>query len=76
MSTPKPPPPAEPLKAEERSCLLRAARRRLLELQDEMTRLQHLPARYAAAPIEATQSEMDCLSRGVKWLWEQATSSA
>lgn len=62
----------DPLGAEERSCLLRAARQRLLELTDEMKRLEILPAHYASGPVEATQAEMACLSRGVSWLWRHA----
>lgn len=63
---------ADVLGAEERSCLLRAARRRLLELTDDMRRLESLPSHYAAAPMEATHAEMACLSRGVSWLWRHA----
>lgn len=61
--------PDEPLPADARACLLRAARRALLNLTDEMRRLENMPIRYAHAPMEATQAEMDCLSLGIAWLW-------
>lgn len=55
----------------ERSCLLRAARKQLLLLQDEIDRLDRLPLPYAIAPREAAQEEHDCLARAVAWLWLQ-----
>jgi len=78
-----PPPPATPpkpplftlaadddkLHVEWRSCLLRAARFRLLAMEGELERHRHLDSRYAAAVIDATQMEMDCLQAGIAWLW-------
>lgn len=62
-------PTEDPLPADARSCLLRAARRQLLTLTDEMRRLESLSIKYAAAPMAATQQEIDCLSSGIAWLW-------
>ncbi len=72
--TPASQPPAlvdDKLTVEERSCLLRAARRRLRTLQAEVHRLEMLPSVHAQAAIEATQTELDCLVRSVSWLWRQ-----
>lgn len=59
----------DPLQMEQRSCLLRAARRGLLALESELERHHHLDSRYAQAVIDATQMEMDCLQAGIAWLW-------
>lgn len=67
-----PPGADEPLTVEQRSCLLRAGRRGLLGLEDELARHRNLDARYAAAVIEATQMEIDCLQGAIAWLWRQA----
>lgn len=61
--------PEDPLPADSRACLLRAARKQLLDLQDELKRLEELPAKYAQAPRAATQQEVDCLAIGIAWLW-------
>lgn len=69
--TVEPPDGPDPLPPEQRSCLLRAARRGLLALEDELERHRHLDPRYAGAVVEATQMEMDCLQAGIAWLWRQ-----
>lgn len=68
-ATGAPPPSPDPLPVEQRSCLLRAGRRQLLELEKELERHKHLDARYGAAVVDATQAEMDCLQAGIAWLW-------
>lgn len=68
------PPPLDPpdvMGAEERACLLRAAREKLERLQDELKRLEFLPAIYAGAPTSACAAEIACLARGVSFLWRQ-----
>lgn len=81
--SPPPPPPKPPLfvlaeddqlRVEWRSCLLRAARYRLLAMEGELERHRHLDSRYAAAVIDATQMEMDCLQAGIAWLWRHPVS--
>lgn len=62
----------DPLHVEWRSCLLRAARRALMAMEDELERHRHLDSRYAQAVIDATQMELDCLQAGIAWLWRQA----
>lgn len=64
----------EKLPTEQRSCLLRAARRGLLSLEDELERHRLLDARYAGAVVEATKMEIDCLQQGIAWLWRQTGS--
>lgn len=64
-------PDPDPLLVEQRSCLLRAARYRLLAMEGELERHRHLDSRYAQAVIDATQMEMDCLQGGIAWLWRQ-----
>lgn len=59
----------EPLGAAAKSCLLRAARTELRKLQAELYRLQTLPPRHAAGPIQATEQEIDCLASAISWLW-------
>jgi hypothetical protein len=54
------------LSNEERACLLRAARKQLLVLQDEFNRLSHLPGTAAA---DSSAMELGCLQRAVAWLW-------
>lgn len=61
----------DPLGAEAKSCLLRAARTELRKLRAELHRLQLLPVRYAGGPILATEAEIDCLAKGISWLWNQ-----
>lgn len=63
--------PEDPLDVEQRSCLLRAARRGLLAMEDELERHRHLDSRYAQAVIDATQMELDCLQAAIAWLWRQ-----
>ena len=76
MNTPIGPGPFEvvgggdtPLTTEQKACLLRAARNELRKLQAELYRLQQLPPRHMAGPIQATEAERDCLSAGISWLW-------
>lgn len=57
------------LEVEAKSCLLRAARAELRKLRAERYRLTLLPTRYAGGPIAATDSEIDCLSKGISWLF-------
>lgn len=62
-------PPQDPLTDEMRACLLRAARKQLDHLQNEVQRLQDLPIVYAHGPIAVVQAELSCLARAVCWLW-------
>ena len=62
-------PPPERLGALERTCLLRAAREALLQLQDEHHRFTALPATHVVVALESCKAEMECLTRGVNWLW-------
>lgn len=64
-------PGEQPLGADERACLLRAARRQLRALQAELHRLEQLPSIYAMGPVSAAQAELNCLMRAVNWLWVQ-----
>jgi len=61
------------LEVEPKSCLLRAARNELRKLEAELYRLQNLNRRHAQGPIEATEAEIDCLSKGITWLWQIPT---
>lgn len=71
-----PPMPPDELGVEERACLLRASRKRLLELQDELHKFEGLPGVYGAGPISATMAEVACMARAVSWLWRQQTARA
>lgn len=64
-SDPEPAPPA--LRVSERTCLLRAARIELLRLKDEFYRLQDMQS--SEIVLLAAASEVDCLSKGIEWLW-------
>lgn len=64
--------PPDELGVEERACLLRAGRKQLEALQSELLRMEQLPTAYAAGPVAAVQAEINCLSRGISWLWRQA----
>lgn len=64
-----PPEYLDTLGTEENACLLRAARVRLEQLQDELKHLEDLPATYAYGPVQATRQERDCLARAVTKLW-------
>lgn len=66
-------PPEQPddLTPEVRSCVLRACRKQLAALQDELRRLEDLPARYGVGPTQAVAEELACLAVGVSWLWRQ-----
>jgi hypothetical protein len=57
---------ANRLTNDERACLLRAARKQLLVLQDEFNRLCHLSGTAAA---DSAALELGCLQRAVAWLW-------
>jgi hypothetical protein len=62
----------DPLPADQRSCLLRAARREVRRLESEVQRHELiLPAKYAAGPLTAARVELECLSLAVAWLWRQ-----
>lgn len=63
----------EPLGAEAKSCLLRAARTAYRQLEAELDRLRTLNRRHMQGPIEATEAEMDCLAAGISWLWNTPT---
>lgn len=66
-----PSPLADDLTPEVLSCILRACRKQLAALQDELRRLEELPARYGAGPTSAVAEELACLAMGVSWLWRQ-----
>lgn len=56
------------LTTEQRACLLRAARRRLEELQDERNRFEQLGmSGHAVAAL--AQAEIECLLGAVAYLW-------
>lgn len=55
--------------AAQKACLLRAARKELDMLQDELDRMQRLNRRHQSGPIAAVEAEIDCLSSGVTELW-------
>lgn len=57
------------LTPEQRSCLLRAARKELEFLSDELDRMQKLPTRYSGGPIQVVEVEIECISSGISWLW-------
>jgi hypothetical protein len=57
------------LTPEQKGCLLRAARKELDFLTDELDRMRRLPTRYAGGPVEVVEAEIECLSAGVSWLW-------
>lgn len=65
------PGPEDKLTIEQRGCLLRAARRQLLSIDDELTRYKGMDARHVQAVIEATEMERDCLDSAISWLWRQ-----
>lgn len=54
----------------ERTCLLRAARKELLQLFDDKHRLEM----QGSIVAEQILSEIECLSSGIKWLWVQNSS--
>jgi hypothetical protein len=58
------------LTPEQKGCLLRAARKELDFLGDELDRMRRLPTRYAGGPIAVVEAEIECLSAGVSWLWK------
>lgn len=55
----------------ERSCLLRAARKELLQLFDDKHRLEM----QGSIVAEQVLADIECLSTGIKWLWLQRDSS-
>lgn len=57
------------LGTDERSCLLRAARKQLLALEDEFNRLQHLSGGEDSGAADSAAMELSCLQRAVAWLW-------
>lgn len=57
------------LTAAQKGCLLRAARKELDMLQDELDRMQRLNRRHMRGPIEAVEAEIDCLSEAVTKVW-------
>lgn len=64
------------LTPEQKSCMLRAAREKILMLSSELDRLRSLPTRYAGGPIAAVEQEIECLSAGVSWLWKLSEARA
>lgn len=57
------------LTMDERSCLLRAARKQLLALEDEYNRLVHLGGDTTNPAADSAAMELRCVERGVAWLW-------
>jgi hypothetical protein len=64
------------LTPEQKSCLLRAARKELDFLTDELKRMKDLPTRYNQGPIAVVEQEIECLSAGVTWLWKLTEARA
>lgn len=64
------------LTPEQKSCLLRAARKELDFLTGELDRMRQLPTRYAAGPVEVVTAEIECLSAAVSWLWRVSHTGA
>lgn len=70
------PPPEEPgrfvmvdeMSVEERSCLLRAARERIRQL-NEMAESYHV--QHDTKQLELVLSEVNCLNAAVAWIWRQ-----
>lgn len=62
------------LTTEQRACLLRAARRRLTELQDERARFVQLGTEGSAVAALADE-EIECLMGAVSWLWRTHAGS-
>lgn len=58
-----------PLTMAQRACLLRAARRRLVELGDERNRLLAFNTDVSAQLAGITEDEIACLMGAVSWLW-------
>lgn len=63
----------EKLSSDERACLLRAARKQLLALEDEFNRLQHMAGDGAKAAAGSAALELHCLKRSIAWLWRDQT---
>jgi hypothetical protein len=57
------------LTAQQKGCVLRACRKEIDMLQNELDRLQKLNRRHLAGAIEAVESEIDCLAAAVTILW-------
>jgi hypothetical protein len=55
----------------QKACLLRAARKELDMLANELDRMQRLNRRHMIGPIAAVEAEIDCLAAGVTELWNQ-----
>lgn len=65
--------PAGPLPAQERACMLRAIRAYRADRQHELDRLiEHAQPedKVGHAQRDAMRAEIDCLTRGVDWLWQ------
>lgn len=57
------------LTAAQKGCVLRACRKELNMLQNERDRLHGLNRRHLAGPLEAVETEIDCLGSAVTVLW-------
>lgn len=63
----------EKLGNDERACLLRAARKQLIALQDEFNRLEGMGGEGAKAAAGSAALELHCLKRAITWLWRDQT---
>lgn len=61
------PEPHRDLTDEERACLLRAARVRLAQLNEELTTL--LALRGPEKLVKSARDEILCVSSAIRWLW-------
>lgn len=67
-------PTGEVLTEQQRACMLRAVRIHRADLQSELQRLVDIavPGDHLGANQRLTlEIEIECLSRGVDWLWKQ-----
>lgn len=62
-------PAPDRLTDDQRSCLLRAARKQLLALEDEYNRLVHIANDAASPAADSAALELRCVQAGVAWLW-------
>jgi hypothetical protein len=60
------------LTAAQRACLLRAARRRVAELQGEWEYIKHGLDPATVQHRYEVLAEISCLNHGITWLWRQS----
>lgn len=57
------------MSSDQRACLLRAARKQILALEDEYNRLVHIANDTGSPAADSAALELRCVQGAVAWLW-------